>query len=95
MDRSIRDGRSWLTLIPTTAGRRRLAMVAVAVLAGFLHVDLVRPLALRWGAEAYAQAPASGARSLGIVVVPRKKGDETAAMVVRGLLRGVSDRMVG
>lgn len=94
MNGSIPNGRTFLTLIPTTAGRRRLIAVAIAVTAGFLHVELARPLAMSLGAPAYAQG-APGERALAIVVVPRKAGDETAAMVVRGVLRGVADRMVG
>lgn len=94
MNGSIPNGRTFLTLIPTTAGRRRLVAVAVAVMAGFLHVELARPFAVGVGASAYAQG-APGERTLAIVVVPRKAGDETAAMVVRGVLRGIADRMVG
>jgi hypothetical protein len=95
MNRCIRNARSPLSLVPTTAGRRRTAVVAVAVLAGFVHVELARPFLVGIGAPAHAQASTvEPDRSLGIVVAPRKKGDETAAMVVRGLLRGVADRMI-
>lgn len=95
MNRCIRNARSPLSLVPTTAGRRRTAVVAVAILAGFMHVELARPFLVGIGAPALAQAPTvEPDRALGIVLAPRKKGDETAAMVVRGLLRGVADRMV-
>ncbi len=88
------NGRPFLSLIPSTAGRRWIAAVSVFVVASFLHVELLTPVA-SLGLFNSAKAQTSIERSLGIIIVPRRAADAAAAMVARGLLRGISDRMAG
>jgi hypothetical protein len=82
-----------LTLIPTSSGRRRLAMVAVAAIAGMLQFEAGGLMISLTTRSAMAQQ-AAGGRSLAVLVVPKTTKDEIPALVVRGLLRQTADRMV-
>ncbi|MBM4396541.1 MAG: PEGA domain-containing protein [Deltaproteobacteria bacterium] len=77
--------------LPTLARRKWFAGVALAVAASFVNAEVAGLLAFAGGVATAQPAPAQ--RRLALFVTPKTAKDATAAMVVRGLLRGTADRL--
>ena len=75
---------------PSVMRRRWFPAVAGAVVLTFLQAELAVWVALPGGV---AVAQEAGARRLALFVVAKSKKDDTAAMVLHGLLRGTADRL--
>jgi len=81
------------SMMPSLSRKKWFPTMAVMLAVSFVGADMTIRIGLS-GGMAWAQDD-EGPRRLALFVVPRTRDDATAALILKGLLRGTADRMVG
>jgi tetratricopeptide (TPR) repeat protein len=82
-----------LSLIPNSASRRRMGLIALVVAVAFINLEVGGAIGLAVNSASAVEA--AQPRTLAVKVFPKKPADEGLSKAVYVVLRGAADRMVG